>query len=141
MNRKMFVNLAVGDLDRSVEFFTKLGFEFDPRFTDESATCMIVGDEAFVMLLVESRFQDFTKKQLADPATQTEAILSVSAESRDAVDELADTALEAGGSPANDPMDHGFMYGRSFNDPDGHLWEVLWMDPSAIEQQELAAAE
>src|SRR3990172_7396741 len=134
MNRKMFVNLAVGDLDRAVEFFTKLGFEFDPRFTDESATCMIVGDEAFVMLLVESRFQDFTKKQLADPATQTEAILSVSAESRDAVDELADTALEAGGSPANDPMDHGFMYGRSFNDPDGHLCEVLWMDPSAIEQ-------
>jgi len=140
MNRKMFVNLAVGDLDRSVEFFTKLGFEFDPRFTDESATCMIVGDEAFVMLLVESRFQDFTKKQLADPATQTEAILSVSAESRDAVDELADTALEAGGSPANDPMDHGFMYGRSFDDPDGHIWEVIWMDPAAIEQPERAAA-
>ena len=141
MARKIFVNLGVKDLARSVEFFAKLGFSFDPRFTDESATCMIVSDEAYVMLLVESRFQDFTKKQLADPATQTEAILSVSAESRDAVDELADTALEAGGSPANDPMDHGFMYGRSFNDPDGHLWEVLWMDPSAIEQQELAAAE
>jgi predicted lactoylglutathione lyase len=141
MARKIFVNVAVEDLDRSVAFFTKLGFEFDPRFTDESATCMIVSDEAYVMLLVRSRFQDFTKKQLVDPTTQTEAILAVSAESREQVNEFADTALEAGGSPANDPMDFGFMYGRSFNDPDGHLWEVFWMDPSAIEQQELAAAE
>jgi len=142
MARKLFVNLAVGDLDRSVAFFTKLGFEFDPRFTDESATCMIVSDDAYVMLLVESRFQDFTKKQLVDSTTQTEAILAVSAESRESVDELAEAALGAGGSPANDPMDHGFMYGRSFNDPDGHLWEVMWMDPSALEQpQELAAAE
>ena len=141
MARKLFVNLAVGDLDRSVAFFTKLGFEFDPRFTDESATCMIVSDDAYVMLLVESRFQDFTKKQLVDSTTQTEAILAVSAESRESVDELAEAALGAGGSPANDPMDHGFMYGRSFNDPDGHLWEVMWMDPSAIEQKELAAAE
>lgn len=142
MTRKIFVNLAVEDLDRSVGFFTKLGFAFDPRFTDESATCMIVGDEAYVMLLVQSRFKDFTKKQLADPATQTEAILAVSAESREGVDELADAALEAGGSPANDPIDHGFMYGRSFDDPDGHLWEVFWLDPNAIEQpQELAVAE
>jgi hypothetical protein len=140
-SRKIFVNLAVEDLDTSVEFFTKLGFTFDPRFTDESATCMIVSDEAFVMLLAESRFKDFTKKQLADPTTSTEAILAFSAESRAQVDELADKALESGGSPANDPMDHGFMYGRSFDDPDGHLWEVMWMDPSAIEQQELAAAE
>lgn len=140
-SRKIFVNLAVEDLDTSVEFFTKLGFSFDPRFTDENASCMIVSDEAYVMLLAESRFKDFTKKDLADPTTQTEAILAVSAESREQVDELADAALEAGGSPANDPMDHGFMYGRSFNDPDGHLWEVIWMDPSAIEQQELAAAE
>jgi len=141
MARKIFVNLAVKDLDRSVEFFTKLGFTFDPRFTDESATCMIVSDEAYVMLLVESRFKDFTKKQPAGPVTQTEAILAVSAESREQVDVFADTALEAGAAPANEPMDLGFMYGRSFNDPDGHLWEVFWMDPSAIEQQELAVAE
>ena len=140
MARKIFVNLGVKDLARSVEFFAKLGFSFDPRFTDESATCMIVSDEAYVMLLVESRFQDFTKKDLADPTTQTEAILAVSAESREQVDELADTALAAGGSPANDPMDHGFMYGRSFDDPDGHIWEVIWMDPAAIEQPERAAA-
>src|SRR3990172_94835 len=107
MNRKMFVNLAVGDLDRAVEFFTKLGFEFDPRFTDESATCMIVGDEAFVMLLVESRFQDFTKKQLGDPATQTEAILAVSAEGRDAVDEVADPGPRGGGGPPGRPLGPG----------------------------------
>lgn len=134
MARMIFVNVAVENLDRSVEFFTKLGFAFDPRFTDETATCMIVNDEAFVMLLVESKFKEFTKKELADTATQTEAIFALSAESREGVDELADTALEAGGAPANDPMDYGFMYGRSFQDLDGHIWEVLWMDPSALEQ-------
>jgi predicted lactoylglutathione lyase len=138
MARKLFVNVAVKDLDRSVDFFTKLGFSFDWRFTDESATCMLVGEDAFVMLLVESRFKDFTKKELADSTTQTEAILALSAESREDVDDLADNALEAGGSPANDPMEMDFMYGRSFYDPDGHLWEVFWMDPSAMEQ---AAAE
>ena len=132
-SRKIFVNLAVKDLDRSVQFFTKLGFTFDPRFTDEQATCMIVSDEAFVMLLVEGRFQDFTKKELADPARQTEAIMAVSAESRAQVDELAATALASGGSAANEPIDmDGFMYGRSFQDPDGHLWEVVWMDPAAL---------
>jgi predicted lactoylglutathione lyase len=140
-SRKIFVNLAVKDLDTTVGFFTKLGFTFDPRFTDENATCMIVSDEAFVMLLVESRFKDFTKKELADPRTQTEAILALSAESREQVDELADIALEAGGSPANDPMDYGFMYGRSFQDPDGHIWEVFWMNPSEIEQTEQATAQ
>lgn len=95
---------------------------------------MIVNDEAFVMLLVESKFKEFTKKELADTATQTEAIFAVSAESREGVDELADTALEAGAAPANDPMEYGFMYGRSFQDLDGHIWEVIWMDPSALEQ-------
>jgi len=134
MARMIFVNIAVEDLDRSVDFFTRLGFSFDPRFTDETATCMIVSDEAFVMLLVKSKFKEFTKKELADTATQTEAIFALSAESREGVDELADAALQAGGAPANDPMDYGFMYGRSFEDPDGHIWEVIWMDPSALEQ-------
>lgn len=133
-SRKIFVNLAVKDLDRSVEFFTKLGFSFDPRFTDETATCMIVSDEAFVMLLVENRFKDYTKKELTDPATHTEAILALSAESREQVDELAEKALEAGGSPANDPIEMDFMYGRSFQDIDGHLWELIWMDESAVPQ-------
>jgi uncharacterized protein len=134
-SRLMFLNLAVEDLQRSIAFFKELGFEFDPRFTDESATCMIVSDSAFVMLLVRDRFRDFTKKELVDPTTQTEAITAVSAESREAVDELADKALAAGGSAANEPMDYGFMYGRSFYDPDGHLWEVVWMDVEAMEAQ------
>jgi len=132
-SRKIFVNLAVKDLDKAVEFFTRLGFSFDPRFTDESATCMVVSEEAFVMLLVRDRFKDFTKKEIADSTTHTEAILAVSAESREAVDELAETALAAGAQPANDPMELGLMYGRSFQDLDGHLWEVMWMDPSAVQ--------
>ena len=133
-SRKIFVNLAVKDLGRSVDFFEQLGFEFDSRFTDEQATCMIISDEAFVMLLVEDRFKDFTTKAIADPATVTEAIVALSAESREQVDELADRALAAGGSPANDPIEMDFMYGRSFHDPDGHLWELIWMDPAALER-------
>ncbi|MEX2612768.1 MAG: VOC family protein [Gaiellaceae bacterium] len=131
-SRKMFVNLPVTDLDKSIEFFTKLGFTFDARFTDETATAMIVNDEAVVMLLVQDRFKNFTKKELADATTHTEAIMALSAESREDVDAFADTALEAGGSPANDPMEMDFMYGRSFQDLDGHLWEIFWMNPSAL---------
>jgi predicted lactoylglutathione lyase len=133
-SRQIYVNLAVADLERSVDFFTKLGFEFNPQFTDDNATCMIISDDAFVMLLVRERFQDFTKKTISDSSTHTEAILALSAKSREEVDELVNTALDAGGGPANDPMDMGSMYGWSFQDPDGHLWEVVWMDPAAIEQ-------
>ena len=133
-SRKIFVNLAVKNLDTSVAFFTKLGFAFDPRFTDEQATCMIVSDEAFVMLLVRNRFQDFTEKEIADSTTHTEAIMALSAESREQVDELANRALEIGGAPASDPIDQGFMYSRSFQDPDGHIWELVWMDPAALER-------
>ncbi len=135
MSRKLFVNIAVEDLDRSVDFFTKLGFSFDARFTDESATCMLVGEDAYVMLLVRQRFQDFTKKEIVDSTRQTEAILALSAESREDVDQLADKALASGGAPANDPMEMDFMYGRSFHDPDGHLWEVFWMNMAVVEEQ------
>jgi predicted lactoylglutathione lyase len=127
----LFTNLAVEDLDRSVEFFTKLGFTFNPQFTDETATCMVVGSDAFVMLLVRDRFKDFTKKEIADSRSRIEAILAFSVESRERVDEVADTALASGGAPANDPQDYGFMYSRSFEDPDGHTWEAMWMDPAA----------
>jgi uncharacterized protein len=137
--RMIFVNLAVEDLDRSVDFFKRLGFTFDARFTDETATAMIVNEQATVMLLVKDRFRDFTKKEITDATAQTEAILAVSAESREDADAFADKALAAGGSEANDPMDMGFMYGRSFNDPDGHLWEVVWMDPNALEQSPVEA--
>jgi predicted lactoylglutathione lyase len=132
MSRMMFVNLPVADLGRSEAFFRGLGFEFNEQFTDENATCMVVSDQAFVMLLVERFFTSFTRKVLTDARTHTETILSVSATSRDEVDRLTDTALALGATPANDPQDHGFMYGRSFHDLDGHAWEVLWMDPATV---------
>ena len=132
--RMIFPNLAVEDLDRAVAFFTELGFTFDERFTDETATAMVVNDQAVVMLLVKERFADFTKKELVDPRTHTEAILALSAESREDVDRFADKALAAGGSPANEPVELDFMYGRSFQDPDGHQWEIIWMDMSVFEQ-------
>lgn len=134
MSRMLFPNLPVKDLDRSVAFFTGLGFTFDARFTDETATAMIVNEQATVMLLTESKFAEFTIRPLADPTQQTAAIMALSAESREDVDAFADKALELGGSAAKEPLDYGFMYGRSFMDPDGHHWEVFWMDPAALEQ-------
>jgi len=132
--RKIFVNLPVRSLPRSIEFWSKLGFAFDPRFTDDSATCMILSDEAFVMLLVEARFKDFAKKEICDARTRTEGIFGLTAGSKAEVDDLVKTALSSGATPAADTMDHGFMYTRSFCDPDGHHWEVFWMDPNAIPQ-------
>jgi len=127
-------NLPVKDLDRSVAFFTALGFTFDARFTDDTATAMIVNDQATVMLLTESKFAEFTTRDLADATKQTEAIIALTADSREDVDAFADTALANGGSAAKEPLDYGFMYGRSFHDPDGHHWEIFWMDPAALEQ-------
>jgi uncharacterized protein len=138
--RMIFPNIAVKDLDRSVRFFEELGFSFDPRFTDENAAAMIVNEHAVVMLLKEGFFETFTRKELVDPAKQVESIIALSAESRADVDAFADKALEIGGSPANEPVEMGFMYGRSFHDPDGHHWEVFWMDMDAVEQQGAAAA-
>lgn len=134
MSRLLFLNLPVSDLDASVRFFSALGFEFDPKFTDESATCMIVSEQAYVMLLVGKRFEDFATKPVADASKTTEALFCVSADSREEVDRFADAALAAGGTPAKDPQDFGFMYGRSFNDLDGHHWEVMWMDQAAVDQ-------
>ena len=131
--RKIFVNLAVRDLKRSVDFFTKLGFAFNPKFTDENATCMIVNEDAYVMLLVEPFFKTFTKRQICDTKAQTEGLFALSADSRADVDKMVKTAVAAGGSYAVDPQDHGFMYGWSFYDPDGHHWEVFWMDPQAAQ--------
>lgn len=132
-SRLIFINLPVADLHASMAFFGKLGFAFDEKFTDESCACMVVSDQAYVMLLHRDRFADFTTKRVADATTVTESILCVSAESRADVDQLADGALAAGAATAGDPMDHGFMYGRSFHDLDGHLWEVMWMDQAAVE--------
>lgn len=133
MARMLIPNLAVKDLGRSVEFFTQLGFTFDERFTDDTATAMVVNEQATVMLLTESKFAEFTTRDTVDATKQTEAILALSADSREDVDEFADKALASGGSPAKEPMELGFMYGRSFHDPDGHHWEIFWMDPAALE--------
>lgn len=132
-SRLIFINLPVADVTASKAFFATLGFAFNEQFTDASCACMVVSDQAFVMLIDRTRFADFTKKSIADATSSTEAILCVSAESREDVDAFAETALTAGGGAANEPMDHGFMYGRSFNDLDGHLWEVMWMAPEAVE--------
>lgn len=139
MATQIFVNLPVKDLNRSVDFFTKLGYRFNPQFTDEKATCMIISEDIFVMLLVEPFFQSFTKKAIADSTQTTESIICLSAESREAVDELVSKAVAAGGKTPNEKQDQGFMYGHGFEDLDGHLWEVMWMDPSAVEQEQPAA--
>lgn len=132
--RKLFVNLAVSDLAKSIAFFGKLGFSFDPRFTDDEAACMVVGEDAFVMLLQEQYFRTFTRREPCDTQRYTEALYALSCESRAAVDEMVKTAVASGGSPALPPQDHGFMYGWSFYDPDGHHFEVVWMDPAALEE-------
>jgi uncharacterized protein len=130
--RMLFVNLAVKDLPRSMNFFRGLGFDFNPQFTDDNAACMIFNEQAYAMLLTERFFQGFTKRSLCDTQTQTEALLAVSCKSRDEVNEMVEKALASGGSKAMEPMDHGWMYGWSFYDPDGHHWEVLYMDSAAI---------
>ncbi|MGE5236802.1 MAG: VOC family protein [Acidobacteriota bacterium] len=131
--RKIFINLPVHDLERAKKFFARLGFAFNPQFTDEKAACMIVSEEAYVMLLTDAFFKTFTRRKVCDTASQAEALFALSCESRAEVDDLVRKAVAAGGSHAMDPQDHGFMYGWSFCDPDGHQWEVIWMDPSAIE--------
>ena len=131
---KIFVNLPVKDLKRSVEFFGRLGYAFNPQFTDENATCMIISEDIFAMLLVEKRFQDFTDKPIADARHSTEVLVSLSADSRDAVNRIVETALAAGARRYKQPEEHaGFMYGWGFEDLDGHIWEHVWMDPSALE--------
>jgi uncharacterized protein len=131
--RKIFVNLAVADLKRTKAFFSALGFDYNPKFTDDKAACMIISDDAYVMLLAEPFFKTFTTRQVCDTSRQTEVLIALSCDSRKKVDELARKAADAGGRDAMPPQDHGFMYGRSFYDPDGHHWEVIWMDPKAVE--------
>ena len=135
MSTKIFVNLPVKDLDRSKEFFTRLGYSFDPRFSDENAACLVISDDIFAMLLVEPFFRNFTRKQLVDATAGTECIVALSADSREEVDELVDRALASGGSPSLEPMGDEHMYSRSLQDPDGHLWEVVRMDPAAFARQ------
>jgi uncharacterized protein len=133
---KIFINLPVKDLNNTIDFFTKLGFKFNPQFTDENATCMIVGEDIFVMLLVEKFFKTFTKKEICDTSKNTEVIVALSVESREKVDQMINKALESGGKESREPQDHGWMYGRSFEDINKHLWEIIYMDESAVKNDE-----
>jgi predicted lactoylglutathione lyase len=133
-DRMMFVNLPVRELERSKAFFAKLGFSFDPKFTDEKAACMVVSGAGYVMLLHEPFYRNFTKREVCDTTRENEAIVALSCGSREEVDRLMGVVLEGGGRPAMDPLDHGFMYERSFYDPDGHHWELVWMDEAAVER-------
>jgi len=130
----MFVNLPVRDLDRSKAFFGRLGFSFNPKFTDDKAACMVVSDLGFVMLIHETFYRTFTNRELCDTTRQNEGLVALSCEDRAEVDRFVGEAVEAGGSRAMPPIDHGFMYERSFYDPDGHHWSVIWMDPEVAQQ-------
>ena len=127
MAKQIFVNLPVKDLKRSVTFFTALGYTFNPQFTDENATCMVVDDNIFVMLLEEARFKDFVNGEIADAHKTTEVLTCLSASSREEIDQTVRTAIEAGGKPWTEPMEEGPMYGGSFQDLDGHVWELIHM--------------
>ncbi|MBE9160283.1 VOC family protein [Nodosilinea sp. LEGE 06152] len=134
MGRKIFVNLPIKNLDQSVEFFTQLGFSFNPQFTDETATCMVVSDDIFVMLLTEEKFKMFTPKAICDATKSTEVLVCLSCDNREEVDTMVSKALDAGGTTYSDPQNHGFMYAHGFQDPDGHIWELMYMDPSTVDQ-------
>lgn len=130
MATQVFINFPVKDLNRSIEFFTKLGYTFNPQFTSEQATCMIVSDTIYVMLLVEPFFQSFTKKEICDTSKVVEVSICLSAESKDTVNEIVDKAVAAGATIPDPANDHGWMYQHSFDDLDGHHWEFAWMDPA-----------
>ncbi len=133
MPQMIFVNLPVKDLDRSVTFFKALGFSFNPQFTDETATCMVISDTIFAMLLTHEKFASFSPKPIADTSKSIEVLTCLSRESRADVDSMVKAAVAAGGTTYKEPQDYGFMYGHGFQDPDGHVWELMWMDPSAVQ--------
>ncbi len=132
MDTQIFVNLPVRNLKKSMEFFSTLGFGFNPQFTDDKAACMVIDRNIFVMLIVEDFFKNFTKKELSNAKKSTEVILALAVDSREKVGELVNKAFAAGGKPSNEVMDEGFMYAWSFQDIDDHLWEVMYMDPAYV---------
>ena len=132
MPNQIFVNLPVRDLGASMTFFKALGFTFNQQFTDDNAACMVISDDIYAMLLTHGHFRQFTKKDIADATKTTEVLTALSVDSRDAVNEMVEAAIGAGGTEPRDPMDHGFMFQRAFDDPDGHTWEILWMNPDHV---------
>lgn len=132
MPMKTFINLPVEDLNKSMGFFTRLGFTFNAQFTDTKAACMIISDDSYVMLLTEKFFQEFTKKELANSKKTAEVIIALSTDSREKVDEIVNAAYDAGGKKYREPDDKGFMYSCGFQDIDGHVWEIIYMDPEHV---------
>lgn len=133
-SKNIFINLPVKDVKNSTSFFRSLGFEFNAQFTTDNTASMIISDNIFALMMTEDRFKEFSKKEIVDATTSAEAILCLSADSREQVDELVNKAVASGGKISNDPQDHGFMYGWGFQDLDGHIWEVVYMDESAMNQ-------
>jgi predicted lactoylglutathione lyase len=131
MHKQIYVNLAVDNVERSKAFFTALGFSVEPRFSNDQAVSLILGENIYAMLLVKEMFKGFTPKPLADAKETTEVLVCLSCESREEVDSLVAKALAAGGAAPRAPQDHGFMYGHAFEDLDGHIWELAYMDPNA----------
>ena len=131
MASKIFLNLAVKDLKKSIDFFTELGFSFNPKFTDDYATCMIIAENIFAMLVTEQRFKEFTGKEICNAHKNTEVLISIDVDNREKVDEMVKNAVGAGGTIYMEPIDHGWMYGHSFADLDGHQWEIMYMDENA----------
>jgi predicted lactoylglutathione lyase len=136
MATQVFINLAVKDLDRSIEFFTKLGYTFNAQFTNEKATCMVISDTIYVMLLTETFFKTFTTKSIVDAHQSVECSIALTCDTKDAVNEMVDKAVAAGATIPNPATDYGFMYQHSFEDLDGHHWEYFWMDPNGTPQQQ-----
>jgi predicted lactoylglutathione lyase len=134
MSRKIFVNLPVSDLPKSKEFYGKLGFSFNQQFTDETAACMVISEDIYAMLLTHAKFKAFTPLPIADASKTSQLLLCLSCEGRGEVDVLITKAVAAGGKTFNEPQDYGFMYMQSFQDLDGHIWELMWMDPATIEK-------
>jgi predicted lactoylglutathione lyase len=134
MSTKIFVNLPVKDLDKSIAFFKALGFTFNAQFTDATAACMVVNEHIYAMLLTHAKFKEFTSKAVADATKSTEVLTCLGVDSKDEVNRLCDAALKAGGKEERPAMDFGFMFGRNFNDLDGHIWEVIWMDPAHVQK-------
>lgn len=133
MPQMIFVNLPVKDLKKSMGFFEALGFSFNPQFTDDTAACMVISDTIFAMLLTHEKFADFSPKPIADTSQSLEVLTALSRDSREAVDEIVAAALAAGGTTFSEPKDYGFMYAHGFQDLDGHVWEVMWMDEGATQ--------
>jgi predicted lactoylglutathione lyase len=131
MNKQIFVNLAVEDLQKSRAFFGELGFSFNPKFSNDQGACMVISEHIYTMLLVKPFFQTFTTKTIVDPKQQVEAITCLSCESRAEVDDIVAKAVRAGGNTPRSPQDYGFMYSHGFDDIDGHAWEFVYMDPNA----------